>query len=55
MHIIKLHNSDDNILHAQVTFGHACDRNINGTDNAYTQQLLMEKTCIPFSQASEQC
>lgn len=40
-------------MHAQVTFGHACDRNINGTGNAYKQHFLMEKTCIPFSQASE--
>lgn len=44
MRIIKLHDSDDYILHAKVTFGHACDRNINGTGNAYKQHLLMEKT-----------
>lgn len=40
MCIIKLHDSDDYILHAQVTFGHACDRNINGTGNAYKQHLF---------------
>lgn len=53
MRIIKLQDSDDYILRAEVTFGHACDRNINGTCNAYKQHLLMEKTCVPFSQASE--
>jgi len=39
MHTMKLHNSDDYILHARVTFGHACDMNINGTCNTHKENL----------------
>lgn len=51
MHIMKLHMTTYGML--GLHWDMQSDRDINGRGKANKQHLFMEKTCVPFSQASE--